>query len=84
MRDARAATSLPVLRKDFVVEPWQVWEARAANADSLLLIVAALTPEMLAELLTLGRELGMEALVEVHTAEELTVGSRPARAYRRK
>jgi indole-3-glycerol phosphate synthase len=73
MRDARAATSLPVLRKDFIVEPWQVWEARAANADSLLLIVAALTREMLGGLLTLGRELGMEALVEVHTAEELTV-----------
>ena len=73
MRDARAATSLPVLRKDFIVEPWQVWEARAANADSFLLIVAALEREVLAELLALGRELGMEPLVEVHTAEELSV-----------
>ena len=73
MRDARAATSLAVLRKDFIVEPWQVWEARAANADSFLLIVAALEPAALAELLALGRELGMEPLVEVHTAEELSV-----------
>jgi indole-3-glycerol phosphate synthase len=72
LRDAREASSVPVLRKDFIVEPWQVWEARAANADSFLLIVAALAPEMLAELLTLGRELGMEPLVEVHTAAELS------------
>jgi len=71
LRDARAATSLPVLRKDFILEPWQVWETRAANADAFLLIVAALAPATLAELLALGRELGMEALVEVHTAEEL-------------
>jgi indole-3-glycerol phosphate synthase len=72
MRDARAAIELPVLRKDFIVDPWQVWEARATNADSFLLIVAALGDELLAELLALGRELGMEALVEVHTREELT------------
>ena len=71
LRDARAAVGLPVLRKDFIVEPWQVWEARAANADSFLLIAAALDDVGLAELLALGRELGMEALVEVHTAEEL-------------
>ncbi len=79
LRDARAAVSLPVLRKDFIVEPWQVWEARAANADSFLLIVAALAPETLASLLALGRELGMEPLVEVHTAEELR-GAREAGA----
>ncbi len=72
MRDARAAISLPVLRKDFIVDPWQVWEARATNADSFLLIVAALDDARLAELLVLGRELGMEPLVEVHTREELT------------
>ena len=71
LRDARAAVSLPVLRKDFIVDPWQVWEARAANADSFLLIAAALDDGTLAALLHLGRELGMEALVEVHTAEEL-------------
>jgi indole-3-glycerol phosphate synthase len=72
MRDARAAVSVPVLRKDFIVDPWQVWEARATNADSFLLIVAGLSDVLLAELLTLGRELGMEPLVEVHTREELT------------
>jgi len=72
MRDARAAIALPVLRKDFIVDPWQVWEARATNADSFLLIVAALDDALLAELLALGRELGMEPLVEVHTREELT------------
>jgi indole-3-glycerol phosphate synthase len=72
MRDARAAVGLPVLRKDFIVDPWQVWETRATDADSFLLIVAALGDSLLGELLTLGRELGMEALVEVHTREELT------------
>jgi indole-3-glycerol phosphate synthase len=71
LRDARAAVGLPVLRKDFIVGTWQVWEARAANADSFLLIAAALDSETLAELLALGRELGMEPLVEVHTADEL-------------
>jgi len=71
LRAARGATSLPVLRKDFIVEPWQVWEARAANADTFLLIVAALSPSALDELLALGRELGMEPLVEVHTRKEL-------------
>ena len=72
MRDARAAVGLPVLRKDFIVDPWQVWEARATNADSFLLIVAGLGDALLGELLALGRELGMEPLVEVHTREELT------------
>lgn len=72
MRDARAAAGLPVLRKDFIVDPWQVWEARATDADSFLLIVAGLSDALLRELLTLGRELGMEPLVEVHTREELT------------
>lgn len=71
LRDARAAVALPVLRKDFIVDSYQVWEARAANADSFLLIAAALHDVALADLLALGRELGMEPLVEVHTAEEL-------------
>jgi indole-3-glycerol phosphate synthase len=71
MKVARAAVGIPVLRKDFIVDPWQVWEARATNADSFLLIVAALDDMRLAELLALGRELGMEPLVEVHTREEL-------------
>jgi indole-3-glycerol phosphate synthase len=71
LRDARAAVALPVLRKDFIVDPWQVWEARAANADSFLLIAAALDNAALADLLALGRELRMEPLVEVHTEDEL-------------
>jgi indole-3-glycerol phosphate synthase len=71
MRDARAAVGLPVLRKDFIIDPWQVSEARATNADSYLLIVAALGDDLLTELLLLGRELGMEPLVEVHTRAEL-------------
>ncbi len=71
MKDARAAVGVPVLRKDFIIDPWQVWEARATNADSFLLIVAGLDDSLLTELLALGRELGMEPLVEVHTREEL-------------
>lgn len=72
LRDARAATSLPALRKDFIVDPWQVWEARATGADSFLLIVSLLGDAALRGLLALGRELGMEPLVEVHTREELS------------
>lgn len=71
LRDARKSVKLPVLRKDFIFDPWQVWEARANDADSFLLIVAALHDPQLRDLLALGRELGMEPLVEVHTAEEL-------------
>jgi indole-3-glycerol phosphate synthase len=71
MRDARKEIALPVLRKDFIFDPWQVWEARANDADSFLLIVAALSDGLLRELVALGREIGMEPLVEVHTAPEL-------------
>jgi indole-3-glycerol phosphate synthase len=71
LRDARKSTALPVLRKDFIFDPWQIWEARANDADSFLLIVAALPDVVLRELIDLGREIGMEALVEVHTAAEL-------------
>lgn len=71
LRKARAAVKLPVLRKDFIVDAWQVWETRAAEADSFLLIAAALDDATLRELLAAGRELGMEPLVEVHTAAEL-------------
>ena len=71
LRDARKTVPIPVLRKDFIFDPWQVWETRANDADSFLLIVAALPDPLLAELIALGRELGMEPLVEVHTREEL-------------
>jgi indole-3-glycerol phosphate synthase len=61
----------PLLRKDFLIDPYQVYEARAYGADALLLIVAALEDRLLAELLALTEQLGMTALVEVHTEEEL-------------
>jgi indole-3-glycerol phosphate synthase len=71
MRDARKEIAAPVLRKDFIFDSWQVWESRANDADSFLLIVAALTDLQLRELIALGRDLGMEPLVEVHTKAEL-------------
>jgi indole-3-glycerol phosphate synthase len=71
LREARKSVALPVLRKDFIFDPWQVWEARANDADSFLLIVAVLGDSQLRDLLALGRELGMEPLVEVHTLAEL-------------
>src|SRR6266403_91721 len=71
LRDARKSIQLPVLRKDFIFDPWQVWESRANDADSFLLIVATLEDGLLRDLIALGRELGMEPLVEVHTGEEL-------------
>jgi indole-3-glycerol phosphate synthase len=69
--DARDAVELPVLRKDFIVEPYQVYESAAAGADALLLIVAALEDGELREMLELARSLRLAALVEVHTEEEL-------------
>jgi indole-3-glycerol phosphate synthase len=71
LRDARKEIAVPVLRKDFIFDPWQVWESRANDADSFLLIVAALSDDQLRDLISLGRELRMEPLVEVHTHEEL-------------
>ena len=62
---------IPILRKDFILDPYQVYEARAYGADALLLIVAALDDATLAELLALTHELGMQALVEVHDEAEL-------------
>jgi indole-3-glycerol phosphate synthase len=68
----RAQVSVPILRKDFVFDEWQVYESAAAGADALLLIVAALDDDTLARLLRLTEEdLGMDALVEVHTREEM-------------
>ncbi|SRR5712692_6816863 len=71
LRDARKSVALPILRKDFIFDPWQVWETRANDADSFLLIVAVLSDVALRDLIALGRELKMEPVVEVHTAAEL-------------
>src|ERR1019366_8871419 len=70
LKAAKKSARIPILRKDFIVDPWQVWEARAAGADAFLLIVAILSDEALCELLELGRSLKMEPLVEVHSREE--------------
>ncbi len=71
LTEVRLTTSVPVLRKDFIVHPVQVWESRAAGADALLLIVAALDDATLTALLSETAEAGMEALVEVHTVDEV-------------
>ena len=71
LQQARAACRLPVLRKDFVIDPWQVYESRVLGADCVLLIVAALEDALLLELLQLAGHLGMDALVEVHDQAEL-------------
>ncbi|WP_454797252.1 indole-3-glycerol phosphate synthase TrpC [Novosphingobium lindaniclasticum] len=76
LEDARAACALPVIRKDFMVDPWQVAEARAIGADAILIIVAALDDVLMAELEAAAHERGMDCLVEVHNESEMERASR--------
>jgi len=71
LREARAACALPVLRKDFTIDPYQVFEARVLGADCILLIVAALDDAALAGMVNLAHEIGLDVLVEVHDIDEL-------------
>lgn len=71
LKQGRAACTLPVLRKDFIIDPWQVYESRAIGADCILLIVKALGDAQLTELAALASDLGMDTLMEVHDTEEL-------------
>jgi indole-3-glycerol phosphate synthase len=73
LQQARAACALPVIRKDFIIDPYQVYEARSIDADCILLIVAALDDVALKQLLDLAHELHMDVLVEVHDEAELEV-----------
>jgi indole-3-glycerol phosphate synthase len=76
LREARAACTLPVIRKDFMVDLYQVYEARAMGADAILLIVSALDHGLMAELEACALELGMDVLVESHDGDELTAALR--------
>jgi indole-3-glycerol phosphate synthase len=76
LMDARAACGLPVLRKDFMIDPWQVAEARAIGADAILIIVAALEDAEMAEIESAALERGMDVLVEVHDEAEMARAAR--------
>ena len=73
LTDIRGQVGVPLLRKDFTIDEWQLWESRAAGADAVLLIVSILTPSLLADLLAAAKGLGLAALVECHTAAEVDV-----------
>jgi indole-3-glycerol phosphate synthase len=73
LQQARAATTLPVLRKDFTIDAYQLYEARALGADCILLIVAALSAQQLIDLNNIAQEIGLDVLIEVHNAEELDI-----------
>ncbi|MES2625476.1 MAG: indole-3-glycerol phosphate synthase TrpC [Pseudomonadota bacterium] len=72
LQEARNACSLPVIRKDFMLDPYQILESRALGADCVLLIVAALSPAQLQELWATAKEVGLDVLLEVHNSSELT------------
>ena len=71
LREARDATELPLLRKDFTIDPYQLYETKAVGADAVLLVVGSLEPRQLASLYGLARDLDLDAIVEIHAAEEL-------------
>lgn len=71
LKDVRAVVDIPILRKDFIIDPYQIYESRINGADAILLISSLLSKDQINEFLTLGRELGMDAIVEVHTEKEL-------------
>ena len=73
IKDALGDSKIPLLRKDFIFDPYQIYQSRAYGADSLLLIVVILKPDELKELLSLSHKLGMKCLVEVHNEAELEV-----------
>jgi indole-3-glycerol phosphate synthase len=73
LREARDSSDLPILRKDFTVDPYQLWEAKAAGADAVLLVVGSLRPHELGALHGLARDLDLDAIVEVHDEDELEV-----------
>ena len=74
MQSARAACTLPVLRKDFMIDPYQIYESRVLGADCILIIVSALSDMQMQELLGTAQEIGLDVLVEVHNREELERG----------
>jgi indole-3-glycerol phosphate synthase len=76
LRQVRRATGLPVLRKEFIISAYQVFESRAAGADAILLIARILEPGRLTDLLALARELDMDALVEIHSEEDYAAAHR--------
>lgn len=71
LRAARKAVTCPILRKDFILDEYQVWESRYAGADAILLIAAILSPEQVIRLTNVAHQLGLEVVLEVHNAEEL-------------